>query len=74
MRGALFLLFSSYAFLLLLLFVGSKLLWAFRIRLWDGFTIGDLALATLVFLYGLLIYIVALFFTRGSCKNRYRDH
>lgn len=74
MKGGLFLLLTSYLFLLLLMVVGSKLLWAFRVRLWDGFTVGDLALAALVFFYGLSIYITALFFTRGSCKNRHRDH
>ncbi|MEM1836778.1 MAG: hypothetical protein QXK67_04575 [Pyrobaculum sp.] len=60
---------------LVVLFITAWLgLKVFRTRLIDGVTIGDVLLITSVFLYGLLIYTIGLYFIRVSCRDRRRDN
>jgi len=70
MRKALLLLLSSYAVLAALFATAASLLPIMRKRIFAGIAVGDVVLIVAIFLYGLLIYTLALLLVRVSCKDR----
>lgn len=72
MRGALALVLFSFGLLLLYLYLGGLFLGYLRARPLPYITVGDVVAATLILLYGYVVYLVGKAIARGRCEREGR--